>query len=129
MLARCRTHPDYAGRGISVCEAWRWSFAYFVEDMGERPAGRSIERQDNEGDYEPDNCVWATSGDQSANTRATRPLMERIRRGHRVKVEPPEIVGLHRHLKFEGLPVVRGSYLIGHNGEWVVPRYWSLVGA
>lgn len=77
MLSRCRTHRDYAGRGIKVCERWS-TFSLFVEDMGERPAGLSIEREDNDGDYEPGNCVWATATDQARNKRNTRPLMERI---------------------------------------------------
>lgn len=124
MLARCRTHPDYAGRGISVCEAWRWSFAYFVDDMGERPAGCSIEREDNEGDYEPGNCVWGTAKDQSANRRNTAPLVERVSARHKPARPDRERVNYQR---IASLAVVRGSYLIGHNGERVEPRYWALV--
>lgn len=125
MKARCRTDPDYAGRGITVCEAWLWSFAYFLEDMGPRPSERhSIERLDNEGHYEPDNCEWALPLDQSNNRRTTKPLMERIDGRHGVKVAPQDTVGLDL---FEGLPVVTGAYLIGHLGERVEPRYWARV--
>lgn len=76
MKARCRRDPRYVGR-VSVCDRWL-SFGAFIADMGERPAGRSIEREDNEGDYEPGNCVWATPLDQARNTRRSVPLIEAI---------------------------------------------------
>jgi len=75
MKARCHNpnakHYEYYGaRGISVCERWRNSFANFIEDMGRRPFdGLSIERYNNDGNYEPNNCVWATKTEQSRNRR------------------------------------------------------------
>jgi hypothetical protein len=70
MLRRCEEQPDYAGRGISVCERWRDSFAAFLADMGPKPTPKhTIERVNNDGNYEPGNCKWATRHEQMRNTR------------------------------------------------------------
>jgi hypothetical protein len=71
MLARCANPmtANYHGRGIKVCEAWL-DFKTFLRDVGEIPfEGATLERKDNDGDYEPDNVVWASRKEQSANTR------------------------------------------------------------
>jgi hypothetical protein len=63
-------YKDYGGRGITVCERWRKSFANFVSDMGQRPSlSHTIERLNNDGNYEPGNCIWATRKEQNRNSR------------------------------------------------------------
>lgn len=77
MKQRCENpsnpaYKNYGGRGIDVCESWRNSFERFYSDMGSRPIGLTIERINNDGNYEPANCKWATYKEQAGNKRNTK---------------------------------------------------------
>ena len=74
MLQRCtkttnKDYKNYGGRGINVCERWLNSFEAFLEDMGKRPSGMTLDRIDYNGNYEKSNCRWAPEVVQNRNKR------------------------------------------------------------
>lgn len=74
MIARCHRQENvsfkfYGARGISVCDEWKTSFEAFAADMGDRPLGCSLERKNNNLNYNKENCKWATHTDQMNNRR------------------------------------------------------------
>jgi len=75
MIHRCYEPADikyhlYGGRGITVCERWRYSFENFLSDMGSKPShDLSLDRRESDGNYEPSNCRWATDSEQNKNRR------------------------------------------------------------
>lgn len=78
--ARCQNpnnakYPQYGGRGIKMCDAWSQDAAQFLKDMGPCPPGHTLDRMNPNGNYEPENCRWATSH-QQARTRTDNVLVE-----------------------------------------------------
>lgn len=119
MLNRCNSvgtqnYPKYGGRGIKVCRRWR-NFDRFVEDMGVRPFGTSLDRINNDGNYSKRNCRWATPRIQGRNRRTNRIII--FRGQSRTLIEWAEILGTSK--------VTLGSYIRRHSVDAAINRYLS----
>jgi hypothetical protein len=97
---KATSFPNYGGRGITVCKRWR-DFMNFLADMGEAPVDKSIDRIDNNGNYEPGNCRWATRKEQAANKRQRSDYLDLTGR------------------KFSRLTVLRFSHRQKHQSYWL----------
>lgn len=114
MRDRCRNpktpcYPRYGGRGIRVCDRWS-EYPNFLEDMGEKPDGMSLDRIDNDGDYSKANCRWATNRQQSRNLSTNRMVSYR-----------GELVALSEACERAGLNYSTVNNRIGNLG-WSVER-------
>ncbi len=109
----CKSNPSYAnygGRGIKVCDRWRNSVQAFIEDMGLRPTPKhTLERINNDGDYEPNNVRWATRKEQAQN--------KRIKSNSRFITFKGETLTLTQWSRKTGIP--------GNHLRWRL-RHWSV---
>lgn len=90
-----RSYPDYGARGIRVAPVWAASFARFLADVGPRPTlAHRLDRIDNDGNYEPGNCQWATITQQNRNRRTARKLTPLLLRCQQGRLASLMLVGL-----------------------------------
>jgi hypothetical protein len=91
----CKNWKDYGGRGIQVCDKWRYDFTAFLQDVGPKPGEKyTLERIDVDGDYEPGNVRWATKKEQTRNKRRT--IWVRVTAGELADEVLPLVVAAER---------------------------------
>jgi len=134
----------YGGRGITICDQWL-SFETFLEDMGRKPSkDRSIERRDNDGNYEPSNCYWASQEQQDNNKRTTIRLTyngetlslaqwakktgltyDQIRARYRMGWDIKDIIESPKGVYHVERRHTDKSRLIEHNGQILTVAQWA----
>lgn len=97
---RATKYKDYGGRGICICDRWN-SFANFLKDMGERPDEMTLDRFDNDENYDLCNCRWATPTEQARNRKSNRVLC--LNGEKHILTEWAEILGVNRHMLYSRL--------------------------
>lgn len=103
---KCKEYCWYGGRGIAVCNRWKNSFISFYKDMGPKPFPKAqIDRIDNDGNYEPNNCRWVTSAQNGQHTSMTKLTMKKAKEirelygvGHVLQKELAKEYGVHKSL-------------------------------
>lgn len=104
LIQRCYNQKDknylnYGGRGITVCRRWLDSFENFLADMGVKPANKTIDRNNNDGNYEKSNCQWATCKEQARNRRTN--LLITHRNKTKTVVEWAEKLGINYNTLYD----------------------------
>ena len=110
MKQRClnkkdKNYPGYGARGITVCERWL-KFENFYVDMGDPPPNKTLDRIDNDGNYEPGNCRWATISEQQSNRRKPKPYKGRAGGGDPITIDGVTLPSLAAWSRRQGIPLV-----------------------